>query len=110
MELQSTLEHAALQLKNGPRMLVSVAAVVQQIMKTLYETHFPDAEHRRPGQNPDCPDSDMLTIGGLLAYIGADSEHSGYRRLKVGGFSVNNDKVEIPRHPFISSAFNYRPV
>ena len=52
-------------------------------MKTLYDTHFPNAEHRRPGPTPDCPDSDILTIGWLLEYIGADSEHSGYRRLKV---------------------------
>lgn len=84
MELQYTLENYALQLENVPRTLVvSVAGVVQKIMKTLYETHFPDAENRRPGRNPDCPDADILSIGWLLEYIGADSEHSGYRRLKV---------------------------
>lgn len=82
MELQSTLEHYALQLKNVPRTLVSVAGVVQKMMKTLYDAHFPDAENHRPGRNPDCPDSDILTIAWLLEYIGADSEHSGYRRFK----------------------------
>ena len=83
MELQSTLEAYALQLKNVPRTLVAVAGVVQQLMKTLYDAHFPDAEHRRPGRNPDSPDADILTIAWLLEYIGADSELSGYRRLKV---------------------------
>ena len=29
------------------------------------------------------PDSDIIAIGWLLEYIGADSEHSGYKRLKV---------------------------
>ena len=83
MELESTLERYALQLKNKPRTLLAVAGVVQKIMKTLYDAHFPNAENRRPGRNPECPDSDILTIGWLLEYIGADSEHSGYRRLKV---------------------------
>ena len=55
MELQSTLEHYALQLKNVPLTLVVVAGVVQQLMKTLYETHFPDAENRRPGRNRSVP-------------------------------------------------------
>ena len=83
MDLHSTLHGYALQLKNTPRTLLSVAGVVQKIMKTLYETHFPNAEDRRPGRNPECPDSDILTLTGLLEYIGADSEHSGYQRLKV---------------------------
>ena len=84
MELESTLEHYGLQLKNVPRRLVSVAGVVQKMMKTLYDVHFPDAENHRPGPNPDCfPDSDILTVGWLLEYIGADSEHSGYLRLKA---------------------------
>ena len=83
MELQSTLEQYALQLKNVPRTLVSVAGVVEKIMKTLYDAHFPDAENHRSGRNPDCPDSDMLAIAWLLEYIGADSEHSGYRCLKA---------------------------
>ena len=83
MELHSTLQGYALQLKNTPRTLLAVAGVVQNIMKTLYDTYFPNAEDRRPGRNPDCPDSDILAIGWLLEYIGADSEHSGYKRLKV---------------------------
>ena len=83
MELESTLERYALQLKNKPRTLLSVAGVVQKIMKTIYDAHFSNAEDHRPGRNPDCPDSDILTIAWLLEYIGADSEHSGYRRLKV---------------------------
>lgn len=82
MSLQYTLEHYALQLKNIPRTLVAVADVVQKMMKTLYDAHFPNAEAHRPGRNPDCPDSDILAIGWLLEYIGADSEHSGYKRLK----------------------------
>ena len=83
MDLQSTLQAYVLQLKNTPRTLLAVASVVQKIMKTLYDAHFPNAEERRPGRAPECPDSDILTIGWLLEYIGADSEHSGYRRLKV---------------------------
>ena len=85
MELQSTLEQYALQLKNVPRTLVNVAGVVQKMMKTLYDAHFPDAENHRPGRNPDgFPDSDILTIAWKpLEYIGvSDSEHSGYRRFK----------------------------
>ena len=53
------------------------------MMKTLYDAHFPNAENRRPGRNPDCPDADIIAIRGLLEHIGADSEHSGYQRLKV---------------------------
>ena len=83
MNLHSTLQAYALQLKNTPRPLLAVAGVVQNIMKTLYNTHFPDAEDRRPGRNPECPDSDILAIGWLLEYIGVDSEHAGYKRLKV---------------------------
>ena len=52
-------------------------------MKVLYDTHFPNAEDHRPGRNPDCPDSDILTLAWLLEYIGADSENAGYRRLKT---------------------------
>ena len=83
MDLQYTLEKYALQLKNVPRTLVVVAAVVEKMIKTLYDAHFPDAENRRPGRNPESPDTTILTIGWLLEYIGADSEHSGYNRLKV---------------------------
>ena len=83
MELQSTLQHIALQLKNQPRTLINVARVVQKIMKTLYDFHFPNASAHRPGRNPNCPDSDILTIAWLLEYIGADSENAGYSRLKA---------------------------
>ena len=84
MELQSTLQAYVLQLKNTPRTLLAVAGVVQKIMKTLYAAHFPTAEDRRPGRNPVCPDSDILAIRWKpLEYVGADSEHSGYRRLKA---------------------------
>ena len=84
MDLQYTLRDHVLQLKNTPRTLLGVASVVQKIMKTLYDAHFPNAEDRRPGRNPACPDSDILSIGWKpLEYIGADSEHSGYKRLKV---------------------------
>ena len=83
MDLQYTLEGYALQLKNVPRTLVAVATVVQKMMKTLYDAHFVEAENRRPGRNPDSPDSDILTIGWLLEYIAADSENAGYRRLKA---------------------------
>ena len=62
MDLQSTLQRAALQLKNKPCTLCRVARVFQKIMKTLYEVYFPNAEARRPGPNPDTPDSDILTI------------------------------------------------
>ena len=73
MDLQSTLETYALHLKNVPRtLLVSVASVVQKIMKTLYDAHFPNAEDHRPGRTPECPDSDILAIGWLLEYIGAE--------------------------------------
>ena len=83
MDLHSTLQGYALQLKNTPRTLLAVAGVVQKIMKTLYDAHFPNAEDRRPGRNPESPDSDILTLAWLLEYIGADSEHAGYQRLKV---------------------------
>ena len=43
MELQYTLQHIALQLKNQPGTLINVAKVVQKIMKTLYGFHFPNA-------------------------------------------------------------------
>ena len=39
MDVQSTLQCAALQLKNKPRTLRRVARVFQQIMKTLYDTY-----------------------------------------------------------------------
>ena len=84
MEVQYTLEVYAAQLKNKPRTLLTVAGVVQKMMKVLYDRHFPNAEDRRPGRNPDAPDSDILTIAWKpLEYIGADSEHAGYPRLKV---------------------------
>ena len=82
MDLEYTLQRFALQLKNKPRTLSRVARVFQKIMKTLYDTYFPNAEARRPGPNPKAPDSDILTIGWLLEYIGEDSENSGYRRIK----------------------------
>ena len=83
MDLEYTLEQYASQLKNIPRTLINVAGVVEKIMKTLYDAHFPNAEDRRPGRNPDCPDSDILTITWLLEYIAEDSENSGYRRIKA---------------------------
>ena len=83
MDGQFTLQRYALQLKNQPRTLRRVAPVFQQIMKTLYETHFPNAEARRPGRNPDCPDADILTVAWLLEYIGEDSENKGYQRIKA---------------------------
>ena len=51
-------------------------------MKTLYDFHFPNASAHGPGRKPNCPDSDILAIVGLLEYIGADSENAGYPRLK----------------------------
>ena len=78
IDLQFTLQRYALQLKNQPRTLRRVARVFQKIMKTLYDTYFPNAEARRPGRNPDAPDADILTVGWLLEYIGEDSENSGY--------------------------------
>ena len=83
MDLQFTLQRYTLQLKNQPRTLKRVAGVFQKIMRTLYDTYFPNAEARRPGRNPDCPDADILTVGWLLEYIGEDSENSGYRRIKA---------------------------
>ena len=83
MDLQFTLQRYALQLKNQPHTLKRVARVFQKIMKTLYDTYFPNAEARRPGRNPDCPDADILTVAWLLEYIGEDSENSGYRRIKA---------------------------
>ena len=55
MDLHSTLQEYALQLKNTPRTLLGVAGVVQKIMKALYDAHFPNAADRRPGRNPDGP-------------------------------------------------------
>ena len=49
MDLQSTLQEYALQLKNTPLTLLAVAGVVQKIMKTLYDAHFPNAEDADPG-------------------------------------------------------------
>ncbi len=43
MELQSTLERYALQLKNQPHTRLTVAGVVQKIIKTVYDAHFPNA-------------------------------------------------------------------
>ncbi len=62
MELQYTLQHIALQLKNQSRTLITVTKVVEKIMKTIYDFHFPNAAAHRPGRNPNCPDSDILTI------------------------------------------------
>ena len=83
MDLQYTLERIALQLKNKSRTLKQVARVFQKMIKTLYEAHFPNAETRRPGPTPNCPDADILTVAWLLEYIGEDSENSGYRRIKA---------------------------
>ena len=83
MDLQHTLERIALQLKNKSRTLKQVARVFQKMIKTLYEAHFPNAEARRPGPTPNCPDADILTVAWLLEYIGEDSENSGYRRIKA---------------------------
>ena len=83
MDLQYTLQRFALQLKNKPRTLKRVARVFQKIMKTLYSTYFRNAEARRPGPNPNCPDADILTVAWLLEYIGEDSVNSGYRRIKA---------------------------
>lgn len=83
MDLQSTLQSFALQLKNKPRTLISVAGVFQKMMKTLYDTYFPTAEAARRGPNPEAPDSDILTVAWLLEYIGTDSENAGYRRIKA---------------------------
>ncbi len=83
MDLQYTLERIALQLKNKSRTLKQVARVFQKMIKTLYEAHFPNAEARRPGPTPNCPDADILTVAWLLEYIGEDSENSGYRRIKA---------------------------
>ena len=83
MDLQYTLQRFALQLKNKPRTLRRGAGVFQKIIKTLYEAYFPNAEARRPGPNPNCPDADILTVAWLLEYIGEDSENLGYRRIKA---------------------------
>ena len=83
MDLHSTLQGFALQLKNKPRTLISVAGVFQKMMKTLYDTYFANAEAARRGPNPEAPDSDILTVAWLLEYIGADSENAGYRRIKA---------------------------
>ena len=84
MDLQYTLQRFALQLKNKPRTLRRGAGVFQKIIKTLYEAYFPNAEARRPGPNPNCPDADILTVAWLLEYIGEDSENLGYRRIQGG--------------------------
>ena len=76
--LTVTLQRYALQLKNQPRTLRRVARGFQKIMKTLYYTYFPNAEARRRGPNPDCPDADILTVGWVLEYIAEDSENSRY--------------------------------
>ena len=83
MDLQFTLQCYAFQLKNQPHTLKRVARVFQKIMKTLYDTYFPNAEARRPGRIPDCPEADILTVAWLLEYIAEDSENSGYRRIKA---------------------------
>ncbi len=70
MDLHSTLQHIALQLKNKNRTLKQVARVFQKTIKTLYEIHFQNAETRHPGPNPNCPDADILTVAWLLEYIG----------------------------------------
>ena len=42
MNLQYTLQRFALQLKNQPHTLKRVARVFQKIMRTLYDTYFPN--------------------------------------------------------------------
>lgn len=79
MDLQDTIEKYVMQLKNENRTLKTVAKVCRQIMATLYDTYFPDAEALRPGPNSLCPDSDILTISWLLELIGKDSECAGYK-------------------------------
>ena len=54
MDLQSTLYFAT----HAHR----VVEVFQKIMKTLYDIHFSNAEARLLEPNPNCPDSDILTI------------------------------------------------
>ena len=49
MELQDTLKQFVMQLKNEQRTFRKVAEVCKQIMTTLYDRYFPDAETRRPG-------------------------------------------------------------
>ena len=66
MRLQYTLEQYALQLKNKPRTLGAFANAVEKIVKTLYDAHFPNAEVRRRGSNPKCPESNILMIAWLL--------------------------------------------
>ena len=105
MDLQSTLETDALQLKNVPRTLVAVARVVQKMMKTLYDAHFVEAENRRPGRNPDSPDSDILTIGWLLEYIAADA----ISRERVKCCAGKPSQTSYPRWRCLSSIpFQYR--
>ena len=66
MDLHSTLQRIALQLKNKPRTLKQGARVFQKMIKTLYEIHFPNAETRRPGPNPNCPDADILKLAQVV--------------------------------------------
>ena len=72
-----------MRLKNNPHTLSRVDRVFQKIMKTLYDTYFPNAAACDLGPNPDAPDSDILTIAWLLEHIGEDSERSGYQRIKA---------------------------
>ena len=46
MDLHDTIESYVLQLKNENRTLKAVAKVCRQIMATLYDTYFPEAEAR----------------------------------------------------------------
>ena len=78
MDLHSTLQHIALQLKNKNRTLKQAARVFQKTIKTLY---FQNAETRRPGPNPNCPDADILTVTWLLEYIG--EKNKSYSRSDV---------------------------
>ncbi len=71
-----------MQLKNQPRTRLTGAGVVQKIIKTVYDAHFPNAADHRLGRNPDCPDADILTIVYLLEYIGVDNGNDRYPRLK----------------------------
>ena len=73
MDLHSTLQDIALQLKNKNRTLKQVARVFQKMIKTLYEAHFPNAEARRLEPNPNCLYADILTVAWLLEYISEDS-------------------------------------
>lgn len=83
MDLQDTLEHSVMQLKNTERPLEAVVSVCRKIMATLYDHYFPGAETLGPGPTSRCPDSDILTLAWVLELIGKDSELSGYKLIQA---------------------------